>query len=203
MNSVFEKYRKYIVTFQISGRKYYTIWGADLSDKDEQDKYLCNSDSEIIIFKDKKEIINKINSYKSNFFDIQNFQLFSKHISKLEQSQLKVFTLDIDFILCELDKMKFSEEFLKNYLFFKDFVDVLNLIGDYATQFKDKQIAKELWDKDFRNLWEHFYDLFLWKDSKYDYKNSAIKKTTSSKDKVVMKFELLLLNFSSKLASFN
>lgn len=99
--------------------------------------------------------------------------------------------------------MSFSESFLSEEKFFSEFVDFFNLAGDYVSQVKDSEINNNLSFKGFLTFWEHFYDYFLWKDSKYDYKNSNIKKTILSKDKMVLKFELLLLNFSSRLTFFN
>jgi len=197
--NIFEKYQKYILAFRLSGKKYFTLWGADLSDESQPDKYLCNKTGKLIVFKNISEISDKIKSYKENYFDKSNFSKFSSEVTKLEKERLKIYTVNIDFILDELYKMKFTDEFLKNEKFFNEFVDLMNLMGDYAAQFKDAALAKELWDKDFSNLLEHFYDLFLWKDPNYNYKNPRIKQTTLSKDKVVYKFELLLLNFSNKL----
>lgn len=204
LNNIYEKYKKWVVAFQVGGKKYYTISGLDLSEKQNpQDKFLCNSSDKIVIFKNKKDIVENLKCYESVFFDKSNFRKFAKEISKLKPAKIKSVVIDCDFILSEIYKMKFTENFLKNYAFFSSFVNLINIIDDYAQQFNDGLLLIQLEDEDIRNLWEHFYDLFIWRGTPYDYKNSAIKKTTSSKDKVVLKFELLLLNFSSKLASFN
>ncbi len=204
LNNIYEKNKKWIVAFLIGGNKYYTIWGLDLSEKENpQDKFLCNSSDEIVIFKNKKDIVKNLKYYESDFFDKDNFKKFANEIAETEPAKIKSDVIDCDFILTEFYRMKFTEDFLKNYAFFSGYVNLINIIHDFVQQFNDELLLIQLEDKDIRNLWEHFYDLFIWRGTPYNYKNIEIKKTTSSKDKVVLKFELLLLNFSSKLASFH
>lgn len=203
LNDIYEKYSKWVVAFLIGGNRYYTISGLDHMQENPQDKFLCDSSRKIVNFKNKKDIVKNLKYYESDFFDKNNFRKFAKEISKLNPAKIKTVVIDCEFILSELYKMEFTEDFLKNYAFFSGYVDLINIIHDFVQQFNDELLLIQLEDKDIRNLWEHFYDLFIWRGTPYNYKNIKIKKTTSSKDKVVLKFELLLLNFSSKLASFH
>ena len=199
MNLLYEKYQKYIIAFSIGGRKYYCVWGNDLSEKNPTAKLLCDSNNNIIAFESMGELIKAVPPLKKYFFDKNNFIKFVKELSKVNSKRIKVdCVINIDPVYEEIQKMNFSDKFLKNHLFFNGYVTLINLIDDYGIQIKDKSF-EALNDKDFNNMWEHYYDMFLWNAPKYNYKNAKIKKTTSSKDKVVLKFELLLLNFSSRL----
>lgn len=199
----FRKWEKYLVAFKIAGRKYYTVWGTDLSSENEDDKFLCNFENNIICFTSVKQIQTELLNLKSFFFDKKNLFDFAQRIAVLKSNKLKVYTIDLDFLHKQLNEMSFSESFLSEEKFFSVFVDFFNLAGDYVSQVKYSEINNNLSFKGFLTFWEHFYDYFLWKDSNYDYKNSNIKKTILSKDKMVLKFELLLLNFSSRLTFFN
>ena len=58
-NYISEKYRKYLLEIVFEEQKYYTVFGADLSDK-EIDKLLVNADGSILLFSVPTDLLSLI-----------------------------------------------------------------------------------------------------------------------------------------------
>ena len=67
-----ELYRKYTIELIINNRSFYTVWGTDMNDN-ENDKLIV-IEKMLVLFPNLRYIKAQINRYDNIFFDKENFE---------------------------------------------------------------------------------------------------------------------------------
>jgi hypothetical protein len=145
-----EQFYKWVVKLNFSDSSFFTIWGTDKSDNDE-DKFLVKA-GKIILFSNLRSLESQLFNYKLWFFDKENFdewlerkQDFNKY-AEIDIQILRSFSMDI-----LLNK---DQSFI--------LLDALNILQDFFIQVKDVN-AEEIYSlKEIRDLKDYIYNNFFW-----------------------------------------
>ena len=145
-----EKYRKYLIQIKLHDNSYYTVWGTDMNDN-ENDKMLVKN-NKLVLFYKIGTLKKKLFEYKGIFSDENNFENWIGEES-FEESYS---TTDLT-CLCT-----FSELDLKNNKVASDIIDSLNIILDFYIQIKkNKRVFCSKLLLDFK---DNLYNNHCWKN---------------------------------------
>lgn len=169
INTISEKYRKYLCSIKLDSKKYYFIAGTDLN-YDLEDKLLLDKYSKLLLM-NSVDILFKINLYTEVVvFDNENFNLWFDNIKLfLEKNNHEDYT----YALYDLDLIHkiyiFESLYQVQYLSrekIKEFVDFINLVNDYAIQSGNQELKSLIQSNSVQILWETYYDIEFWKKDK-------------------------------------
>jgi len=168
-----ETYRKYFIVIKLKNGSFYTVWGTDLSDEDN-DKLLVKN-KKLLLFKTTETFIVQISNYRDAFFDRQNFENWISEESFQETYNL----INIGSL------MKFSESDLSNKETALEIIDALNLIQDLFIQVHEEEavFSSELILK-FKDI---LYNNHFWKSDNYDSNKIDIIDPEFNKIRILLK----------------
>ncbi len=160
-----EYYRKYITCLIINKKKYFTLWGADSEDR-EEDKFILNKFGKIALFEDVTELFDSVKNNELVLFDknrIGRWMNKSKNIlnGKLIDSISNEYVFSLDHFL-KIIPTKKSNIVKLSPLKCNLFIDILNIIGDYEFQSGNKLLLKLRRNKNVSLFWEYCYDRVVW-----------------------------------------
>jgi len=163
INKISEKYRKYLILFRIYNKNYFFVSGQD---KNEDDMILLDNKKKILLSKDPTKLFEFLKINADNLFDSTNFSEWVKEIQNLTKNQKNQFPSYCIFNFDLLIKSFFLNEPIDYFRIprksLKEFVDYINLIGDYAYQTDDKQILRLRKEKNIKFLWDIYYNKYMW-----------------------------------------
>ncbi|HWA04908.1 MAG TPA: hypothetical protein VG961_00060 [Ignavibacteria bacterium] len=161
----FEYYRKYVICIILNKKKYFTLWGADNEDR-ENDKFILNKFGKIALFKNVTELLDLIKSNEIVLFDKSRTRRWMKKSKDILNKRLidsisneYVFSLD-QFL--KIIPTKKSNIVKLSPLKYNLFIDVVNIIDDYEFQIGNKSLLKLRRNKNVNLFWEYCYDRVLW-----------------------------------------
>lgn len=161
---VSEKYRKYLICFQLSDGNFFSVWGSDLTDS-ENDKLVVTEISLIVCSKDLMALRKYLLLNIDSFFDSNNLRKW------LLENGIGEPYVSYDFNRIDLLIQKESdlnEIYDKNVLI--GVVDFLNLALDYSIQTNHFILTNLLNNRDLMIFKDYVYSNFLW--------NSELEGTT-------------------------
>ncbi len=167
-----EKYRKYLVEIILKDNRYYTVWGTDLGDNDN-DKLLVNKKNLLLFYK-----INTLKTtlfkFKDIFLDKENFENW---ISE-DPFEDPYSTTDLTCLYT------FSEKDLRGKKAALEIINSLNLIQDFYIQIKENEKAFN--SKLLLDLKDNLYNNHFWKSDNLELPFNAIiiKKIQSALRKI-------------------
>ena len=140
-----ERYTKFVTCLIINKKKYFTVWGADSEDRDN-DKYIFNKFGKIALFKNLTELFNSIKTNEVILFDKKRttkwLNNFKKNLNKKLLDYISneyVFNLNQFLKIIPTKKIKIVNlSPLKYHLF----IDIVNLIDDYEFQIGNYSLLK-------------------------------------------------------------
>jgi hypothetical protein len=156
-----EKYRKYFIGIIIDGFTYYTVWGTDLNDR-ENDKLLVENEK-LILFREVSTFKMQISNYKNVFLDKENFENWVKEESFHETyNSTNLTSLSI-----------FSDSDLQSKESAFDIINSLNLLQDFYIQINknDKAFSSEL-ILDFK---DNLYNNHFWKNNNFELNENSLE----------------------------
>ncbi|SEW51583.1 hypothetical protein [Chitinophaga arvensicola] len=152
-NYISEKYRKYLLEIIFAEQKYYTVFGADLSDK-ETDKLLVDVDGNILLFSMPADLLSLILK-SSSFFDNSVLQEWAGEINGIKEPYT-VISFDV------LTKNIFD---LSDVELFKSIYDTLGIVKDYSVQIGDERLRTLLDDDILLQFKGDLAGYFTWSES--------------------------------------
>lgn len=164
-----EKYRKYIVTLKFLNEEYFIIWGTDLNEN-EQDKLLLDENGKIVTILKEELILYNLMKFGTeiNYFDKENFLKWQNELKKFSKifsgNNLSYTKYEID-LLIENFIMNNIVDFKLSQKIYKEYVDFINLVNDFAIQTNDVRLLKLTREKNIRYLWNFSYDNHLFNNS--------------------------------------
>lgn len=153
-NYISEKYRKYLLEIVFAEQKYYTVFGADLSDK-EIDKLLVDADGSILLFSMPTDLLSLI-LQSTSFFDNGVLQEWAREINGIKEPYA-VINFDV------LSKNIFD---LNDIGLFKSIYDTLGIVEDYSNQISDERLLALLEEAILLQFKDDLADYFTWSESK-------------------------------------
>lgn len=160
-----EYYRKYVTCIILNKKKYFTLWGADSEDR-ENDKFILNKFRKIALFKNVTELFDLRKSNEIVLFDKSRTRRWMKKSKDILNKRLidsisneYVFSLD-QFL--KIIPTKKSNIVKLSPLKYNLFIDVVNIIDDYEFQIGNKSLLKLRRNKNVNLFWEYCYDRVLW-----------------------------------------
>jgi hypothetical protein len=148
-----EKYRKYLLEVIFAGNKYYTVFGADLSDS-EIDKLLVDNDGNILLFSNPADLLAMILKGTS-FFD-------NERLHKWAEENLDVIE---PYTVVNFDILTKGDIGFKDIQSFKSIYYTLGIIDDYSNQVSDKGLFTLLKKDILLQFKEDLSDYFIWSES--------------------------------------
>lgn len=166
-----EYYRKYVTCLILNKKKYFTLWGADIEDR-ENDKFVLNKFGKIALFKNVTELFDSIKNKELVFFDKNRTERWmnkSKDIlnRKLIDSISNEYVFSLDQFLKIIPSRK-SNIVKLSPLKYSLFIDIVNMIDDYEFQIGNKSLLKLRRNENVSLFWEYCYDRVLWGVKKED-----------------------------------
>lgn len=146
-------YSKSCIQFDFGEMTYYSLWGSD-TEQDHDDKFLTLNDK-ILLFEDQVELKTYVLTTPNLFFDKTNIKHWIKSIDTIEV--IYSFNLDLVFNRLANSKSVFLTKEVSN-----EFVDLLNLIGDYAYQIEDTELIRLFKHGVVQEYWDYAYNNFFW-----------------------------------------
>ena len=145
-----ERYRKYLIEIKINDKYFYTVWGTDLNDN-ENDKLLVK-DKKLLLFKNKNSFVEKKDNLKNIFYDDQNFENWLNHESFEEPYSSTNF-----------DTLKdISGKDLRNKETGLEIINTLNLIHDFYIQIQEDQTVFS--SNLLLSIKDYLYNQHFWKN---------------------------------------
>ncbi|PUZ19590.1 hypothetical protein GA0116948_12514 [Chitinophaga costaii] len=153
-NYISEKYRKYLLEVVFEEQKYYTVFGADLSDN-EIDKLLVDTDGNILLFPLPHDLFSSIQN-RTTFFDND----------MLKKWAIEAFDFEKPYAVINLDILSKNTFYLNDVQLLKSIYGTLGIIEDYAYQIGDKSLLA-LMEKDvLLQFQDSLSDYFIWSENK-------------------------------------
>lgn len=153
MNYISEKYRKYLLEVIFEKQRYYTVFGADLSDN-ELDKLLIDKDKKLILYSSYEDLLTIIRT-TTYFFDTKTLQEWAKDIEGIKSPYATI----------SLDVLSISIDF-EDVNLVKSVYDTLGIIEDYANQVNDEGLFQFLQMDTLVQFKNEVSDYFIWSESK-------------------------------------
>lgn len=123
------------------------------------DHFLLNNNKQIIFFKKATHIKDNIVVLSRYNFKTVRFKNWSKDLKKLKTLKSDC-TFDLDTIYKIF--INFTDPLKLNISDLKDYIDFINIAGDYAHQIKCDKLLRLRREKNIDLLWEYTYDVFFW-----------------------------------------
>lgn len=153
-NYISEKYRKYLLQVVYAEQKYYTVFGADLSDK-ETDKLLVDADGSILLFSMPADLLSLILK-STSFFDNEVLQKWAEEINGIKEP----------YAIINIDVLSKDIFHLNDIELFKSIYDTLGIIEDYSNQISDGRLLAILERDILLQFKDDLADYFTWSKSK-------------------------------------
>ncbi len=157
VDNVSEKYQKYLLAFRRKKTSLNTLYGADVSTKNEDDKFLVDEHGNILTFETPSELKSRILK-NSNLllFDQENVLAWAKYHEGAQPHS----TFDLDHLLSTVDHLVRLPELTKDASI--EITNFINLFGDYAYQTNDEIFLNCHRKKCVRNFFDFTYDNYVW-----------------------------------------
>lgn len=160
-----EYYRKYVTCIILNRKKYFTLWGADSEDR-ENDKFILNKFGKIALFKNVPELFDSIKRNELVLFDkSRTGRWLNKSIDILNKRLIDFVSNEYVFSLDQFLKIipaKKSNIVKLSPLKYNLFIDVVNIINDYESQIGNKSLLKLRRNKNVSLFGEYCYNRVLW-----------------------------------------
>ena len=153
--NVSDKYRKYLISIQLSDKSLFAVWGTDLSD-DERDKLIISNAGMIICSVDFRAFKDYLLKNVTSFFDVDNL---SKWLLEVNSSDLSV-SYDFNNIGHFIKNKNKISDVEKGELI--EIVDFLNIALDYSTQIDSSYLNSRLNERNVLMFKDYIYDNFMW-----------------------------------------
>ncbi|MBC6369159.1 hypothetical protein [Algoriphagus sp. AK58] len=154
---VSDKYRKYLICFKLSEGDFFSVWGSDLTDN-ENDKLVVSENSLIVCSKELKALKNYLLLNVDSFFDSNNLRKWLLE-NGVDESCVSYNLKCIDLLIQRESNL--DEIYDKNNLV--KIVDFLNIALDYSIQTNNLILTNLLERPDLMVFKDYVYSNFLWK----------------------------------------
>lgn len=158
-SEISEKYRKYLISFIISGVEYFSIWGTDLEDE-EIDKLVLNSEGDLILSTDFNDLRGFLLDNEHLLFDKMNFLSWLKELKEIKP--YASYNLNLVEKMIDLNQ-PFLRDDNKEMLI--EVFDFFNLFSDLAYQKNDSDIISIYENKNNQIFIDYIYTIFFWNSS--------------------------------------
>ena len=156
-------HKKWIIGFRLESTLLYSVWGADSTDNDD-DKLWVDAHQRIIAFSEPQQTIEAVLTSSLLLFDSHNVHRWASSIMEHGYSYkpTSVYIYDIDRISEQIDHIDFDNLAANSPGLMLEFINILNLVGDYVLQIDDKA-AIQTWDNSSLRLFrEYMYNAYFW-----------------------------------------
>lgn len=162
-NELSEKLRKYLIEFKFQNQTYYTVFGADLTTSNEDDKLSVDENTMLIFFKEvalvKQSIENKL-----FLFDPKRLTRWG---AAMDPEMHSYTTLNLDVFMSD-EIHQFNDSVLE------EIYSVIEIVEDYGKQVGDDMLLGYLQSDLFRSFLDIASDCYLWGvrdsfDADFDY----------------------------------
>jgi len=159
-----DRYQKYLIQLQLDNTAYYLVWGTDLSDREEKDNLLIDSQRRILLFSRVEQIRDWILEPASPLFDAPNLVAWAETLTELTVSGV----YDLDYLASLMTSPLKEEQILQSPDITNDLIDFINLFGDYAYQLDDGELVNLHRQPSVGLFFDYSYDTYFWKSSPDD-----------------------------------
>jgi hypothetical protein len=192
-DSVPDLFQKYLIEICIFGSKYYTVWGADVSQNGD-DKLLVGKSGEILVYTDLQKLRKHLFENQDLYFDFSNF------VQWLQKYSFEDFHSSFDFNILENQVSIIAESINhKKREVLMGLLNNINLVLDYAYQTRDTLLI-DLSKKDEVLLFKDFvYGRYFWSS---DQENGNYKFETETQlysEKLSITLELIYGQFKNRI----
>ncbi|MEZ2440736.1 hypothetical protein AB6805_03375 [Chitinophaga sp. RCC_12] len=154
INDISEKYCKFLLEIVFAEQKYYTVFGADISDNDI-DKLLVNADGSLLLFSTPVELLSLIKKNNS-FFDNEALQEWAREINGINES----------YAVISFDVLSKDITDLNDLELFKSIYHTLGIVEDYSKQINDERLLALCEQGILVQFVDDLADYFTWSENK-------------------------------------
>lgn len=153
-NEISEMYGKFLLEIVLAELKYYTVFGADISDNDI-DKLLVDADGNLLLFSTPMALLSSIPE-NTSFFDNVTLQEWAKEINGIKEPYAVIYLDDLSRDIFDLNDLEL----------FKFIYHTLGIVEDYSKQMNDEGLLA-LFEKDvLKQFVEDLANYFTWSENK-------------------------------------
>jgi hypothetical protein len=153
-NEISEKYGKFLLEIVLAEQKYYTVFGADISDSDI-DKLLVDADGSLLLFSTPIALLSLIPE-NTSFFDNNTLQEWAKEINGNKEPYAVIYLDDLSRDIFDLNDLEL----------FKSIYHTLGIVEDYSKQMNDEGLLA-LFEKDIlQQFMEDLANYFTWSENR-------------------------------------
>lgn len=145
-----EEYRKYLIELRFKEKRYYTVWGTDMTE--EIDKMLVQ-DKKLIVFNSLQDIVGKLERIDSPYTDKENFKAWVR-----QENLSEVYNTNSLDLLAGLQLKTLSDR--TDAL---EIINCINLIQDFSIQVNNPLIGPFFDDPLMVSLKDFIYDHYFWR----------------------------------------
>lgn len=153
-----QKYLKFIIELKFKGSVHYLLWGTDENDSDK-DKFLVDYKNRILCFSQIGDLLVYMNNNIDLLFYVENTLAWMNEFHLMDKISKFDFNIIYRFID---DRIYLSECTSVDAL---NFIDLLNLMGDYINQLGDEKLIDLFYGEDLSLIKDYFYLNFFWSSS--------------------------------------
>lgn len=150
-NLISEKHKRYIIEVSYNNKEYYTLWGADLTTFNEEDKVLINEKNQFLLFSSIKGLLDYLKTSKNLFDERSTINWLKEIIDPVEPHSF-----------INIDVLNLKEFDTGNKDTFTAIIDAKNFVSDFGFQTSNKQIEDILLSKDAQDFYDAYMDNYIW-----------------------------------------
>jgi hypothetical protein len=160
-DEVNKKHNKWLIAFRLNTLTHYTVWGADSTDN-YNDKLWVDDCQRIILFRDPSKLIHAIVAKTFPTFDTENLVNWATAHRLYEFSDGNDALFNLDDLLRQAGVIKYDNLHKVDPKVGLDFVNFINLFGDYASQTNEDSLLKIWRNSSVHSFWEFMYTAHFW-----------------------------------------
>ena len=169
-NEINRLYSKWLISFRLNNSSFYTVWGADSTDGDN-DKLWVDNRERIILFRNPQLLVEAIETMSLATFDTENLINWALAQKKYDLLTDNVSEYDFDNLIVQIETINYEDLQSIDSKIAATLVNFVNLFGDYANQTNDNFLLEICKNPSIRILWEYTYNANFWTISEEDLKN--------------------------------